>query len=102
MATCKTLEYCRSAFVRALHFAGVKDEKTNEIRHQCRLNGWKAAVIESMFATKTDSDVFYADGGPEALDIVKRVLAGDEILAKLYRLCRRILHQRKPMRPFVA
>ena len=27
-----------------------------------------------------ESDVFYADGGPEALDIVKRALAGEEIL----------------------
>ena len=28
---------------------------------------------------ETESDVFYADGGPEALDIVKRVLAGAEV-----------------------
>ena len=30
-----------------------------------------------------ESDVFYADGGPEALDIVKRILAGAEALQNL-------------------
>ena len=29
---------------------------------------------------KKESDVFNADGGPEALDIVQRVLAGAEVL----------------------
>ena len=57
-----------------------RGEKTNEIRLQCRLNGWKAAGIGSRFATKKSPTCFYADGGPEALDIVQRVLAGAEVL----------------------